>query len=315
MTALVLEAPAKVNLWLRVLGRRADGYHDIETCMHALALHDLVYVEPRTRGGIELQVRAGAGSGHAVPANEDNLVHRAARAFFVHTGIDAAVRLRLEKRVPAGGGLGGGSSDAAATLLLLNALHGAPLDATTLHTLAARLGADVPFFLRGGTQLARGIGEQLETIAHAPHVHVLLILPPFGTSTAAVYENWRAQLTEASGPARFPAGKILAYKGLAVPHGCLPNGFCNDLEPPAMALHPELDRLRRRILERGYPVQMSGSGSTLFIAFADAQAGEADAAVHELAPLRQEGVVLVRTQSDRNLDRVPRSVPWPDDAP
>lgn len=285
-------AHAKINLVLRVLGRRSDGYHDLWTVFHELEFHDDVELRPEPAAeGVELEIDRATASGMAVAGGEDNLVVRAARAFFARIGRPPRARLRLVKRIPAGAGLGGGSSDAAATLRLLNAHHGRPLDAGTLHELACELGSDVPFFLRGGTQIGEGRGERLRPAPESPNLHFVLIVPPFGVSTPAVYKNHRPRLTHGKGTSSIWPVKILADKGLA-----FVAGLENDLEETAMRLCPELAELRDRIVGLGFRgVRMSGSGSTLFLAFADS--ASADRAHRAMASLRGAGVELLRTRS------------------
>ena len=271
MTRLRLCAPAKVNLGLRVVGRRADGYHLLETTFHALQLHDVLWLEDA--GALTLEVR-GDGGGLPMPAPEDNLVLRAARAIAAATGTTAMGRFVLDKHIPAGGGLGGGSSDAAAALLLLQHRAGAPLDAAALRAVALGLGADVPFFLRAGTQSARGIGEVLEPAAAPASSRFVLLIPPFGTSTAAVFKNYRADLTIARPIVTIPPDNPGPIKGLSGSPG-QSSWWRNDLEAAAMELHPELARIRasaEAIVRR--PVTMSGSGSTLFFSLAAASPAE-----------------------------------------
>lgn len=302
--ALALRAPAKVNLGLRVLGRRADGYHEIETIMQALELHDDVVAE-RKASGIALDVVAAAGAGLPVPADADNLAWRAAGSFLAHCGIRSGVRLHVTKRIPAGGGLGGGSSDAAATLLLCNALFGVGLDAASLHALALQLGADVPFFLRGGTQLARGIGERLQPCALPLRTHFVLIVPPFGTSTALVYKKCASRLTSDRARSSIPDSNVLSGKGLETL-----SRIGNDLEAAAIELHPELARLRARVIDAGFTdVRLSGSGATLFLSFESAD--EAWSASRGLAGLGDQGAVLVVTRADRGGAPAPVEVAWP----
>lgn len=303
--ALALRAPAKVNLGLRVLGRRADGYHEIETVMHALELHDDVVVESAPSGiSLEL-VTEGAGVGLPVPVDASNLVWRAAECFLAHSGIRTGVRLHVTKRIPAGGGLGGGSSDAAATLRLCDALFGVGLDDASLQSLAVRLGADVPFFLRGGTQVARGIGERLEPYPPPRRAHFVLIVPPFGTSTARVYKMCAERLTANRARSSIAHTKVLSDKGLEIQ-----SGFGNDLEAAAIELHPAIGDLRRRIAGAGFvDVRLSGSGATLFVAFDSER--EATAACGTLAALEDEGVVLVATRSGRAGVPTPIEVLWP----
>lgn len=298
MTVLALPAHAKVNLTLRVVGRRPDGYHEIDTVFHELDLHDLLVVEPAA--GLELVLDARAGIGMPVAAGDDNLVLRAARAYRDATGAAVRARFTLRKRIPAGGGLGGGSADAAAALRLLDALHGDRLGLPGLHPLAARLGADVAFFLRGGTQRGTGIGDVLTPLPHEA-LHFVLLFPPFGTATAEVYKNVKAELTRPRDPPR-----TLPHKGLWRSGTGLAMGFSNDLEEPAMTAYPDLDRLFRTLAVRHPDVRMSGSGSTLFLV--RRSAAEADALARTLAWLPGEGVRILRTRSRRwaGLQRVAR---------
>ncbi|MEM7203929.1 MAG: 4-(cytidine 5'-diphospho)-2-C-methyl-D-erythritol kinase [Planctomycetota bacterium] len=313
--ALCLTAPAKVNLSLRIRGRRRDGYHEIESCMQTLELADELCCERRPAPGFALELTHEVEVGLPVLPDADNLVLRAAAAFALAAGDDkCGAQFRLTKRIPAGGGLGGGSSDAAAALLLLNALFGTPLSAHQLHELAACLGADVPFFLSGGTQVARGIGDLLEPVPDAatPRFHFVLIAPPFGTSTAAIYKNCKAPLTEPAGTSTIPGGNVLSDKGLPVPDR--PDAFINELEASAMRAHPELEKLAADIALRGFrDVRMSGSGSTLFLAFEERAA--ATAAMQRLASLREAGVHLEQTETERDPRRSRRPAAPADDRP
>ncbi|MCB9889648.1 MAG: 4-(cytidine 5'-diphospho)-2-C-methyl-D-erythritol kinase [Planctomycetes bacterium] len=306
MSALAVDTPAKINLHLEVLGRRPDGYHEVVTVLHALALCDTLVAERcAVEQGSSLTMPHALDHGLPVTEGPDNLVLRAARAFAAEVG-GAAARFCLHKRIPAGGGLGGGSSDAAAALRLLNRLHGDPLDGPALQRLAASLGADVPFFLFGGTMLGVGRGDRLEPWPNPPNLHLLLLVPPGGTRTPAVYENLRAQLTSSPPQANVGSDKIPNYKDLPLRF----SGLRNDLERSAFELHPELARVQRRIVGSGYPsVRMSGSGSTLFLAFEEE--GPRDDACGVLASLQDEGVALVRTCSGPPRVDEPRPEPFP----
>ncbi len=303
--AVMLRAPAKVNLGLRVLGKRPDDYHELDTVFHALELHDDLFAQPRSRVAetgsrvIELQI-AGAD----LEPGPDNLVHRAAVAFFDATSIESGVRFFLDKRIPLGAGLGGGSSDAAAALRLLHHLHPGALQPAVLQELAAGLGADVGFFVEAGTQRGRGRGELLTRLAH-PELHFLLILPPFGTSTTTVYKNYPAQLISAPQQANIPEDKAVPSKGLAVPEG-----LRNDLECVAMQLYPELRAVRERIFDAGISeVRMSGSGSTLYTVSENQDVVRQ--AECRLRFLEEDGVRLLRTRSADDRYQGPCAVPWP----
>jgi 4-diphosphocytidyl-2-C-methyl-D-erythritol kinase len=254
--------PAKVNLFLRVLGERADGYHEIETIFQAVSLHDDLAMDLVAGGGVGLDV-AGAELGPAT----SNLAYLAARAVLDAAGSDAGLRVRLEKRIPAGAGLGGGSSDAAAALRCANALLGDPLKDVEVAEIAERLGSDVPFFLGPSTlALGRGRGERLEALPPLPDAHLVLVLPPVHVDTGWAYgalAEHRRGGGEAPGPgSRGGVPRTWAdVAGLAV----------NDFEAMVASAHREvaasLEGLRRA---GATPALLSGSGSACFGIFADA---------------------------------------------
>ncbi len=259
--ALQLPARAKLNLVLRVVGRRADGYHLLETLFHPLDLHDDVVVAPTSTPGVQLAVTA-ASDELRVSAGPDNLVCRALQALRAAVGYPGGFEVRLHKRIPAGGGLGGGSSDAAAALRLGNELLGAPLDPVALARVAVQLGADVPFFLRGGSQWGRGIGDEL-TAAKVLPCHFVLVLPPFGCPTVDVYKTFARLWQHSGGLASVPSITVPDTGVSAVRIACH-----NDLEPAAELVRPQLADLRCQIVKLGFAdVRMTGSGSTLFLAW------------------------------------------------
>lgn len=290
----LLPARAKLNLVLRITGRRADGYHLLDTLFHAVELHDDLWLAPRAEAGVDLQVTADRAE-LAVGAGAENLVVRAlqrfAEAALPHGGYD----VQLHKRIPHGAGLGGGSSDAAAALRLANTLCPTPLDDATLARLGTGLGADVPFFLRGGSAWGRGIGDELAVAVVEP-MHFVLLVPPFGCPTADVYKNYAA-LWKSTGPQA-------TFRAVTGPHtrdSGLRTVFCNDLEPAAERVRPELAKLRRRVVDLGHAdVAMTGSGSTLFVAFATADAALEGA--ERLRALENDGVRIVRTRSAAGTD-------------
>jgi 4-diphosphocytidyl-2-C-methyl-D-erythritol kinase len=190
--------PAKVNLYLRVVGRRPDGYHELVTVMQPLTLADVLTV---ILAGQDISLECDHPE---LPPGEENLVWRAARQFQAETGQKPGVRLTLRKRIPVAAGLGGGSSDAAGTLWALNELAGKPLEPARLHRLAGRLGADVPFFLRRAPAVGRGTGTQLSAVTLLPYWY-LLLNPGVPLSTRWVYEN--LDLAGLPGPSR--AGAVL----------------------------------------------------------------------------------------------------------
>lgn len=263
--ALWTKSRAKLNLGLRVVGRRPDGYHLLDTIFHELDLHDDVAVA-RTEDEVRVAVTADADR-LMVPSDDRNLVVVALRRLLERAGSQAGFRVRLHKRIPNGGGLGGGSSNAAAALRMGNALLGTPLDDGALAALAAGLGADVPFFLRGGTQRGEGVGDEL-TPMPAAHAHFVLLSPPFGCDTAQVYKLY-AELA-AQRPTDTFQRKSAGKEGFRD----MFQDLRNDLEPAAARLAPALGVLRARVIARGYPeVRMSGSGSTLFVAAESEGAG------------------------------------------
>lgn len=260
-------SPCKVNLLLNILGRRADGFHEVESLMHPVALYDELSFS-RSRAGIELSC-----SDPALPTDSQNLVHRAAGLFLKASGVTDGVRLHLEKRIPLAAGLGGGSANAAITLLALNELFGSPLDHDCLFSLAASLGSDVPFFLRETPALATGRGEQIHAVPFFPLLNraaFLLVHPGFGIASAWAYQQLQ----------RFPAAlngrpgraqrlvELLRTKDLRAAGA----EFYNSLEAPAFVKFPLLCLFQEFFRDQGAPAAlMSGSGSTTF-AIAESQA-------------------------------------------
>lgn len=281
VATLELSAPAKVNLGLRVLGRREDGYHLLESLFVPLALADRVTLELRSRpvDAPAVGLRLAGPWSHGVPCDSGNLAVRAAEGFLAQARRpDLALRIALDKHIPAQAGLGGGSSDAGAVLRGLATLLPGALGPAALAALAVSLGADVPFFLAPRPARVTGIGERIEPLAGVPVLHLLLVRPRAGLATAEVYaahDALRGALTarEAGPSLRPPSG---ALDGAALAR-CLEGLLANDLEAAARRLCPLLARLRRRILELGaLAVGMSGSGPTLFGVFPD-EAGAREA--------------------------------------
>ena len=290
-SGLFLPARAKLNLVLRITGRRADGYHLLETLFHAIELHDDVWMADAETTTLHV---SAARPDLAVSAGEDNLVHRALVRFAAATGRRRGFDVQLHKRIPNGAGLGGGSSDAAAALVLANESSGRPLDDAALDALASGLGADVPFFLRGGSQWGRGIGDELEP-ASVPPMHFVLVVPPYGCPTAAVYENHAALWNSAA-----PQDTVRAVTGPHTRDSGLRIEFRNDLAVAAERVRPALGQLRQRIRQciadlGPVDVAMTGSGSTLFLAFrTDDESAQCAARLRELSAL---GVRIERTRS------------------
>jgi 4-diphosphocytidyl-2-C-methyl-D-erythritol kinase len=251
---LTLPCHAKLNLYLRVVGRRPDGFHELETVMQELALADEIRFEADETLSLSVDVPG-------LPVDESNLVIRAARLLAGEAGVPAAARIALSKRIPLGGGLGGGSSNAAATLRGLDRLWDLHTPPEDLHRLAAGLGSDVAFFLHGGAALCRGRGEIVTPVPAASGLPYVLLLPSFGCPTAEVYERLSFDLTTRPPDVQhvlsaLEQGDVEALASLVY----------NDLTEPARQVRPELGMLAEsagRIA--GAPVHLSGSGSTLFL--------------------------------------------------
>lgn len=266
---LELDSPCKINLLLNILGRRADGFHELETVMHPVGLYDRISVE-EAPAGVALTC-----SDPSLPVDGTNLVHRAAASFLAAARVDVGVRLHLEKRVPMAAGLGGGSADAATTLLGLNELFGGPLDAAGLHTLAAALGSDVPFFLQRRPALATGRGERVTPLGPFPALRgrwLLLAHPGFGIATAWAYRAL-GEYPEALNGRPGRADRLV--QALAGPDLEAAAGeFYNALEAPALTKYPVLQLYQEFCRANGAPVAlMSGSGSATFAIVADEPAG------------------------------------------
>ena len=247
--ALTLASPAKINLWLRILGRRADGYHEVETRLLRLSLADEVEVAIGADGaGVRI-----ACTDPSVPTDGTNLVTRALTAFNERSGLSGGWRVRLEKRIPAGAGLGGGSGNAAVALRAANQLTGSPLSQEVLLELAAGIGADVAFFvLDEAAADASGRGELVRPVASPGPIPMVLVKPPFPVPTPWAYQRWRDSREL---PGVLYAPQVTRWGELV-----------NDLERPVFEKHLLLPALKEWFLGRPGCVAalMSGSGSTVF---------------------------------------------------
>ena len=252
-------APAKINRELRVGGLRPDGYHEIRSRMASIDLADRLTAEPAD--AMELSC-----DDPSLPAGEDNLVVRAARRLAKHAGRPPHVRLRLEKRVPAGAGLGGGSADAAATLRLLARFWSLDEDESSLAGLAAELGSDVPFFLTGGEADVSGRGEVVTPREDGPAVSLVLLVPPFAISTAAVYRAF-------AGRGRLP-------ERLAIEEDAARYLGPNDLASAVLGVEPRMDAYLRTAERATLDYAISGSGSAIVLHGVNAEASLAIAARH-----------------------------------
>ena len=260
--AVKLLAPAKINLILRVLFRRPDGYHELFTIFQKITLFDELELELDNSPQIRLEVL-----GASLPTDERNLCVRAALLYREKTGLNFGLKIRLKKLIPPGTGLGGGSSDAATVLKFLNERFSL-LTAEELFSLAKALGADVPFFLfPGSTALGQGIGERLSPWPTHPAYYVLVV-PALSISTAWAYRNLR--LTIPAEPPNYVPGQPLWHQGLV-----------NDFEPLIFEFYPELKGLKLRLKELGaQEALLSGTGASLFGVFERRE--EAERAIEEL---------------------------------
>jgi len=284
--ALSLPCHAKVNLGLRVIASREDGYHEIRTILHTVDLHDTLEVRKSARTSLEIREEWICGGG-SVPSDASNLVLRAAEAMKGHLGRRGAA-FRLTKRIPPGSGMGAASSDAAAAIVALNRLHDLDLDPAALHRSAAELGSDVPFFLYGGACLALGRGEEIFPLPEGPTFHLVLVIPAEGLSTPQVYRRWDDLLTSEDNTSRMNdfAPWCLVLRGGSP-------SVANDLERAAIELRPSLVGVRSALLNSGAKaVSMTGSGSAFFGIYAGARQAEQAANT-----MRRAGLAAVRTSS------------------
>ena len=250
-----VRAHAKINLDLRVLGTRADGFHELRTVFQAIALHDTIQCVPR-RGPFTLECPVAG-----VPLDASNLIWRAAEALWRALRRQGPLRdvvIRLEKRIPMEAGLGGGSADAAATMLALARTWRVPLRPSQLTDVAATVGADVPFFLSGGTALGLGRGDEVYPLADLPRHWIVLLIPGFGVATSDAYGWYDADREQGRTGAREPQYVPGPWPSRAAQ-------MINDLEAPIARHHPEIDAMKSALRRAGaLAAAMSGSGSTVF---------------------------------------------------
>jgi 4-diphosphocytidyl-2-C-methyl-D-erythritol kinase len=251
--ALVVRAPAKVNLFLEILGKRSDGYHEMATLMVAVNLYDRLVLKHDPAGDIELRCNR-----QDLSTGSDNLVTRAAVLLRGHTGCTRGVKIELAKRIPMQAGLAGGSTDAAAALLGLNELWQLKLGREDLAELGARLGSDVPFFLGGPAAWCTGRGEKVTPLPLGRQLHLVILCPPVGLATADVYRNVRV-------PDQPETGEEIRRAVEAGDIEEIGRRLHNRLQPPALQLCPAIAQYQARLARLGPTGQlMSGSGSSLF---------------------------------------------------
>ncbi len=253
-----IRAPAKINVGLRVVGKRFDGYHLLDTIMVPVSLYDEIYI---TKSAGEARSCSSnltvTCDNPAVPSDEGNIVFRAAKLIIEEKSIRELVAIHIKKRIPIGAGLGGGSSDAAATLIGMNSLFGLNYSTRRLKQRAYRLGADVPFFIDRRPARARGIGERLTPVKSLPWKWAVIVYPGFPVATSWVYQNLAAKLTKAMANTSIlsPHRKSSGQQGLLV----------NDLENVTVARYPRIKFLKKKLIAAGAAgALMSGSGSAVF---------------------------------------------------
>ncbi|MFZ0450350.1 MAG: 4-(cytidine 5'-diphospho)-2-C-methyl-D-erythritol kinase [Desulfatiglandaceae bacterium] len=278
ITGATVRTPAKLNIRLKVVGLRPDGYHDLVSLMVPVGIFDTLDFFPGPPG-ITLSCE-----GTGVPENEENLVFRAARAFFARIGGEPALSISLRKQIPVAAGLGGGSSDAAATLMTLNRMHGTPLSGFEMSDVALGLGADVPFFLHNRPSLATGVGEVLEPINYWPPFWYVIVTPPLAISTAWVYDRLEMNATPSTANSGQPDTQRLELTNheydtilasLKKDRPDIRSLLENDLETVTVAHYPVIDAIKKLLMETGAEgALMSGSGPSVFGVFRSEEAAK-----------------------------------------
>ncbi|HJP65706.1 MAG TPA: 4-(cytidine 5'-diphospho)-2-C-methyl-D-erythritol kinase [Actinomycetota bacterium] len=266
-------APAKINVFLRVVGRRGDGFHDLQSVVLPISLTDQLEIhavgDPTQFRTLSLSLEM-SGDVVGVPADESNLVIRAAKALADRAGIRGFAEIALDKRIPAAAGLGGGSSDAAATLVALNEVWDAGLSPSELGDVAAEVGSDVPALLRPAPRLIEGRGERTSDV-EAASLRWAVVTFDFGVSTADAF-GWWDEDGKPTGPAI--EERLPALRGDATSLG---GHLFNDLEDPVVGRHPAIGEVKRVLTDAGIPNVMSGSGPTVVGLVRDDQALDAQA--------------------------------------
>jgi len=257
MGSISVLSPAKINTLLKVLGKRADGYHELYTLMEPISLFDKISIEASDGEGISIECAQSD-----VPSDNSNLAVRAAELFLENTGLTRALSIKIDKYIPVGAGLGGGSSNAASVLMALNEMLDTGLPDDELKRMGAEIGSDVPFFILKGPAVATGRGEVLRRVS-LPGLYYILINPGFSVSTKWVYDN--LDLTNN------PENNILSYSDrLFESLTTLVDNLTNDLETVTLTKFPEISGLKRLLMESGANgALMSGSGPTVFGLFTE----------------------------------------------
>ncbi|MBT8489580.1 MAG: 4-(cytidine 5'-diphospho)-2-C-methyl-D-erythritol kinase [Deltaproteobacteria bacterium] len=247
---IIRNSPAKINLILKVLRRREDGYHDLATLMQTISLCDEMRF---SLAGNTIVVKS---PGSLLPENEDNIVYRAAQALFSYVSYSSGVAIEIKKKIPIAAGLGGGSSNAATTLVTLNDMIGCHLNMEELINIGSKIGADIPFFIYGKTAWAFGIGERLQAADEIPPIWFVLVNPDFEVSTKKVYENLKLGLTKEVIKYNIPRLEKVSH---------IASRLSNDLEKVTFGLYPIVGNIKELLMSAGaLGSLMSGSGPTVF---------------------------------------------------
>jgi 4-diphosphocytidyl-2-C-methyl-D-erythritol kinase len=251
---ITLKAPAKINLFLELKNKRKDGYHNLETIMQTVSLYDEISFESSNKG-IFLEC-----DNSTLPTDTTNIVYKAAKAFYDHFKIDKGVKIYLKKVIPMGAGLGGGSSDAAATLVALAKLYNVNTSKKELEQIAIKLGADVAFFLTGGTALCEGIGDIIMPLKSIKNLNLVLVNPGFGVNSAGVYKKVKFPLTKGVEINRIKShinnGSFDTNKAF--------NSCFNRLEDFVLADYAQIVKIKNILRDIGCISLMSGSGASVF---------------------------------------------------
>lgn len=253
---ITINANAKINLTLDILGKRADGYHEVSMIMQSINLFDTLTLQKLDKKEIVLH-----GDVRGVAKMQDNLIYKAAQLFLNTYKINSGVEINLIKRIPIAAGLAGGSTDAAATLRGLNELFETNLSIMALCEMGAKLGSDIPFCIMGGTMLATGRGEILAQVASMPKVSLVLVKPRFDVSTAWVYKNYHAVEEKVVHPDNKKMRKALLMKDISRICDCMGNV----LEYVTISKYPQIEAIKQKLCSYGAKAaMMSGSGPTVF---------------------------------------------------
>ncbi|MFA5103704.1 MAG: 4-(cytidine 5'-diphospho)-2-C-methyl-D-erythritol kinase [Candidatus Margulisiibacteriota bacterium] len=252
MTSITVRAFAKINLYLKILSKRPDGFHDIETIMQNISLFDELTIE-NGENGIIVDC-----DDPAVPSGDGNICYKAAKRLIGLSGA-GGVKIKIKKNIPSGAGLGGGSSDAAAVIMALNKLWGLSLDSNAMIKIAGEIGSDVPFFIIGGRALCRGRGEVIEKLPDPPKSYYVLVKPDVSVDTKWAYGEWDK---------KFQISNFKLQKGEEKRFKCVGSnivGFENDFEKIILPEYPAIDKVKKDLVAAGCgSVFLTGSGSAVF---------------------------------------------------